>query len=65
LGGRRATRISNVFDFQSAGTQSAAAASERAEIALRRGALTIASQQQAAAAMVQAARAVAGNTPCN
>jgi outer membrane protein TolC len=55
----------NVFDFTSLrARKAAAAASERAETALYDEArLTIASQQQAAAAMVQAARAVAANTP--
>jgi outer membrane protein len=55
----------NVFDFSSLrARKAAAAASERVETALYDEAvLTITSQQQAAAAMVQAARAVAANTP--
>ena len=55
----------NVFDFRSLrGRKAAAAASGRAETALYDEALlTITSQQQATAAMVQAARAVAANTP--
>jgi outer membrane protein len=55
----------NVFDFSSLrARKAAAAASERAETALYDEAiLTITSQQQAAAAMVEAARAVAANTP--
>ncbi|MBZ5560385.1 MAG: TolC family protein [Acidobacteriia bacterium] len=55
----------NLFDFSSLrARQAAAAASERAETARYDEAiLTIGSQQQAAQAMVQAARAVAANTP--
>lgn len=55
----------NLFDFTTLRARKAgAAASERAESALYDEAmLTIASQQQAAAAMVLAARAVAANTP--
>jgi outer membrane protein len=55
----------NVFDFSSLrARKAAAAASERVESALYDEALlTITAQQQAAAAMVQAARAVAANTP--
>jgi outer membrane protein TolC len=55
----------NLFDFSSLhARQAAAAASERAETARYDEALlTIGSQQQAAATMVQAARAVAANTP--
>jgi outer membrane protein len=55
----------NVFDFTSLrARRAAAAASGRAETALYDEALlTITSQQQAAAATVQAARAVAANTP--
>jgi outer membrane protein TolC len=55
----------NVFDFTSLrARKAAAAASARAETALYDEALlTVTSEQQAAAAMVQAARAVAGNTP--
>ena len=55
----------NVFDFSSLRARKAAAAAVgRAETALYDEALlTITSQQQAAAAMVQAARAVAANTP--
>jgi outer membrane protein len=55
----------NVFDFASLqARKAAAAASARAETALYDEAvLTVASQQQAAAATVQAARAVAANTP--
>ena len=55
----------NLFDFSSLRARKAgAAASERAEAALYDEAmLTISSQQQAAAALVQAARAVAANTP--
>jgi len=55
----------NVFDFTSLrARKAAAAASGRAETALYDEALlTITSQQQAAAVMVQAARAVAANTP--
>jgi outer membrane protein len=55
----------NAFDFTSLGARkAAAAASARAETALYDEAmLTVTSQQQAAAAMVQAARAVAANTP--
>ena len=55
----------NVFDFTSLRARKAAAfASERVETALYDEALlTIASQRQAAAAMVEAARAVAANMP--
>ena len=55
----------NVFDFTSLRARKAvAAASARAETALYDEALlTVTSQQQTAAAMVQAARAVAANTP--
>jgi outer membrane protein len=55
----------NVFDFASLhARKAAAAASGRAETALYDEALvTITSQQQATAAMVQAARSVAANTP--
>jgi len=55
----------NLFDFTSLRARKAgAAASERAESALYDEAmLTITSQQQAAAAMVLATRAVAANTP--
>ena len=55
----------NLFDFTSLrARKAAAAASARAETALYDEALlTVTSQQQAAAAMVQASRAVAGNTP--
>jgi outer membrane protein TolC len=55
----------NVFDFSSLRARKAAAeASERVETAMYDEAvLTITSQQQAAVAMVQAARAVAANTP--
>jgi len=55
----------NLFDFSSLrARQAAAAASERAETArYDEAVLTIGSQQQAAATMVQAARAVAANTP--
>ncbi|MBI3399789.1 MAG: TolC family protein [Acidobacteria bacterium] len=55
----------NLFDFSSLRARRAgAAASERAEAARYDEAiLTIGSQQQAALAMVQAARAVAANTP--
>jgi outer membrane protein len=55
----------NAFDFTSLRARKAvAAASARAETALYDEALlTVTSQQQAAAAMVQAARAVAANTP--
>lgn len=55
----------NAFDFTSLrARKAAAAASARAETALYDEAvLTVSSQQQAAAAMVQAARAVAANTP--
>jgi outer membrane protein len=55
----------NVFDFTSLRARKAsAAASARAETALYDEArLTVTSEQQAAAAMVQAARAVAVNTP--
>ena len=55
----------NAFDFTSLRARKAAfAASARAETALYEEALlTVTSQQQAAAAMVQAARAVAANTP--
>ena len=55
----------NLFDFTSLRARKAgAAASERAESALYDEAmLTITSQEQAAAAMVLAARAVAANTP--
>jgi outer membrane protein len=55
----------NAFDFNSLrARKAAAAASARAETALYDEAmLTVTSQQQAAAAMVEAARAVAANTP--
>jgi outer membrane protein len=55
----------NVFDFTSLRARKAAAtASERVEAALYDEALlTIASQQQAAAVMVQSARAIVANTP--
>jgi outer membrane protein len=55
----------NVFDFTSLrARKAAAAASERAHTALYDEALlTITSQQQAAAAIEQAARAIAANTP--
>lgn len=55
----------NVFDFTSLRARKAvAAASERAEAALYDEALlAVTSERQAAAAMVQAARAVAANTP--
>ena len=55
----------NVFDFTSLrARKAAAAASARAETALYDEALlTVTSEQQAAAAMVQAARAIAANTP--
>jgi outer membrane protein len=55
----------NAFDFSSLhAKKAAAAASARVETALYDEALlTVNSQQQAAAAMVQAARAVAANTP--
>jgi outer membrane protein len=55
----------NAFDFTSLrARKAAAAASARAETAIYDEAmLTVTSQQQAAAAMVQAARAVAANTP--
>jgi outer membrane protein len=55
----------NAFDFSSLrARKAAAAASERAETALRDEALlTITSRQQEAAAMLQASRAVAANTP--
>jgi outer membrane protein len=55
----------NAFDFTSLrARKAAAAASARAETALYDEALlTVTSQQQSAAAMVQAARAVAANTP--
>jgi outer membrane protein len=55
----------NVFDFANLRARKAgAAASARAETALYDEAiLTVTAQQQAAAAMVQTARAVAGNTP--
>jgi outer membrane protein len=55
----------NVFDFSSLRARKAAvSASERAESALYDEALlAITSQQQAAATLVQAARAVAANTP--
>jgi len=55
----------NAFDFSNLrARKAAAAASARAETALYDEAvLTVTSQQQAAAAMVQAARAVAANTP--
>jgi outer membrane protein len=55
----------NAFDFTSLrARKAAAAASARAETALYDEALlTVTSQQQAATAMVQAARAVAANTP--
>jgi outer membrane protein TolC len=55
----------NAFDFTSLrARKAAAAASARAETALYDEArLTVTSQQQAAAAMVRAARAVAANTP--
>ena len=55
----------NVFDFTSLrARKAAAAASSRVESALfDEAVLTVTSQQQAADAMVQAARAVAANTP--
>jgi outer membrane protein len=55
----------NAFDFSSLrARKAAAAASTRSEAALfDEAALTIATQQQTAAAMVQAARAIAANTP--
>jgi outer membrane protein len=55
----------NAFDFTSLrARKSAAAASARAEIALYDEAvLTVTSEQQVAAAMVQASRAIAANTP--
>lgn len=55
----------NVFDFTNLrARKTAAAASARAEVALYDEAvLTLNDQQQTAAAMVQAARAVAANTP--
>lgn len=55
----------NVFDFANLrARRAAAAASARAETALYDEAvLTVTAQQQTAAAMVQTARAVAGNTP--
>jgi outer membrane protein len=55
----------NVFDFANLrARKAAAAASARAETALYDEAiLTVTAQQQAATAMVQTARAVAGNTP--
>ena len=55
----------NAFDFTSLrARKAAAAASTRAETALFDEALlTVTSQQQTAAAMVQAARAIAANTP--
>lgn len=55
----------NAFDFRSLhARQAAASASARAETALfDEAALTVTSQQESAAAMVQAARAVAANTP--
>jgi outer membrane protein TolC len=55
----------NAFDFSSLrARKAAAAASSRAETAFYDEALlTLSSQQQSAAAMVQAARAVAANTP--
>jgi outer membrane protein len=55
----------NVFDFTSLrARKSAAAASERAEVAFYDEAvLTVTGEQQAAAAMVQATRAIAANTP--
>jgi outer membrane protein TolC len=55
----------NVFDFTSLrARKAAAAASGRAETALYDEALlTVTSRQHATAAMVQAARAVAANTP--
>jgi outer membrane protein len=55
----------NVFDFTSLrARRSAAAASERAEIAFYDEAvLTVTGEQQSAAAMVQATRAIAANTP--
>jgi outer membrane protein len=55
----------NAFDFISLhARRTAAAASARAEVALYDEALlTVTSQQQAAAALVQSARAVAANTP--
>jgi len=55
----------NVFEFASLrARRTAASASERAEAALYDEALlAVTSQQQAAAAMVQAARAIAANTP--
>ena len=55
----------NIFDFANLrARKAAAAASTRAETALYDEAiLTVTAQQQAATAMVQTARAVAGNTP--
>ena len=55
----------NVFDFSSLhARQAAAAATARAEVAKQDEArLTIAGERQAASAMLQAARAVAANTP--
>ena len=55
----------NVFDYASLrARKTSASASERAETALYdETLLTISSQQQAAAALVQAARAIAANTP--
>jgi outer membrane protein TolC len=55
----------NVFDFSSLhARQAAAAATARAEVARQDEArLTIAGERQAATAMLQAARAVAANTP--
>ena len=55
----------NLFDFSSLrARKTAASASERAEAALYDEALlTISSQQAAAAVLVQAARAIAANTP--
>jgi outer membrane protein TolC len=55
----------NAFDFSSLrARKAAAAASARAETALYDEArLTVTSQQQAAAAMLEAARAIAANTP--
>lgn len=55
----------NVFDFSSLNARkAAAAASARAETARREEALlTITGERQAASAMVQAARAIAANTP--
>jgi outer membrane protein len=55
----------NAFDFSSLrARKAAAAASTRSETALfDEAVLTVASQQQTAAAMLQAARAIAANTP--